>query len=447
MLSIDPSVMNPVVNGLVDQLYSLDEPASGEGALLAWLMALGREVFGGFVQALDPGQQVVDDEVWKPVCRGSKTYETRFGAVCVERNLYRSERNGPTRCFAEERAGIILGNWTSDAARLSSLLLTDLSSRAADHFLSEMGGLSPSRTKLQNLPKRVHELLEPHREEVDEDLRRSYEIPAQATTVAVSLDGVMVKKQVSNRAERVEAARQAGRKVGGPIGSSEASVGALSFYDAAGVRLATRRFARMPEPEKQTQKAVLRAELESVREQRPDIVVVVVSDGAPNHWSFLTSLDPDYEVVDAYHVLEHIKRRLDRTLGVNSHENQATYATMRDVLLTVQSGHELVFRALIAIEKRKGKHKPRKKTGRGAQPTFYERHHGRMQFLEHHAWNLPIGSGVIEGTARYMVVDRLRRTGMRWKTPGGQGVLTLRQYAANDQFNEAWKHVERLAAA
>jgi len=343
MLSIDPSLSALLVNALVQQLLEMSDRRAAESALLETLMELGRKTYGGFLQELDAGPRVVLDGMeWTAACRSRGNYETRFGAVAVERHLYRCERNGPTRCLVEERAGILFGGWTTGAARLSCLLLTDLSSRAAAAFFAEMVGMSPSRTKLQKLPSRVHALLEPRRERVEAALRHSAKIPREAVAVAVSIDGVMVKEQVSNREERVQAAQREGRKVGGPIGSTEASVGSLSFYNSAGERLDTRRFARMPEAGKETLKSTLRAELAFVLEERPDLVVVAVSDGAPNNWSFLSSMNPDHEVVDAYHVLEHIKRRLDRTLGVNSHPNQATYNSMKEALLTVPGGHAVV---------------------------------------------------------------------------------------------------------
>ncbi len=257
----------------------------------------------------------------------------------------------------------------------------------------------------------------------------------------------MVKLQQSNRNIRVKEAKKAGRKVGGPVGSSEASVGSLAFYDSERNRLLTRRFARMPEANKTTLKQVLGQELERVRSARPDLVTVAVSDGAPNNWSFLEELKPDHQIVDAFHTLEHIKRRLDRAVGVGSHENQATYAKLKDLLLTTPNGHVEVFNSLEQVEKRRKTYKKRKRSGRGAQPTFYERHSGRMRYSEHCEANLPIGSGVIEGTARYIVVDRLRRTGMRWKHEGGQGVLTLRQMVANDQLNKAWSRIMAIEAA
>lgn len=420
-----------------------------ERAVADVLNELGARALEAELRAGDRGDQVVDGDgtTWTCAVRSTATYVSRFGEVRLERGLYRAVRNGPTRCFVEERYGILCGRWTPEAARLAALLMTDLTSRGAERFFKEQGGMCPSRSALDRLPTSLGETAEANRERLDAELRRAYQIPATAAVVAVMLDGVMVKLQVNNRQALVQAAKEAGRKVGGPVGSSEASVGAVTFYDADGERLLTRRFSRMPEEDKSTLKDMLRRELAHVRRLRPDLIVVAISDGAPNNWSFLESLDPDHQIVDAYHTLEHIKRRLDRALGVGTLLNQETYDRMKDLLLGVVGGHFIVFEALEALEKRRGTYRERKRKGRGAQPIFYERHAHRMQYVELRAWQIPIGSGVIEGTARYMVVDRLRRTGMRWKHAGGQAILTFRQWAVNDQFNEAWDLLRELQAA
>lgn len=453
MLPIDPIAVEALLANVL-QNVDVEVGSAGFGmrferALYAHLMAWGCVVMEQLFEALDSAATKIEEDgvVWTAVFAGPSNYVSRFGNIRVERRLYRSVRNGPTRCLMEEQFGIFDGKWTPDAARMCALLLTDQTSRFAANFLNEQGGMTPSRTMLERLPTRLNEVMEANREHLDAELRDQYTIPPEVVSVAVALDGVMVKLQGSNRKECVKAAKNAGRKVGGPIGSSEASVGSLSFYDTEGNRVMTRRFGRMPEPNKQTLKEGLRGELERVRAIRPDLIIVAVSDGAPNNWSFLESLNPNHQIVDAYHVLEHIKRRLDRALGVGTHANQTAYATLKDMLLNVAGGHSLVFDALERIEKHCGTFKERKKSGRGTQPTFYERHSERMQFLEHRLSSLPIGSGVVEGTARYMVVDRLRRTGMRWKHPGGQGVLTLRQYVANGQFNQAWDIAMELEAA
>lgn len=51
---------------------------------------------------------------------------------------------------------------------------------------------------------------------------------------------------------------------------------------------------------------------------------------------------------------------------------------------------------------------------------------------------LPIGTGVIEGACRYLVKDRMDRTGARWSLRGAEAVLRLRALWTNGDFEEYW---------
>ncbi len=51
----------------------------------------------------------------------------------------------------------------------------------------------------------------------------------------------------------------------------------------------------------------------------------------------------------------------------------------------------------------------------------------------------PIASGVIEGTCRYLVADRMDITGARWSVKGAEAVLKLRAVQANNDFGDYWK--------
>ena len=56
----------------------------------------------------------------------------------------------------------------------------------------------------------------------------------------------------------------------------------------------------------------------------------------------------------------------------------------------------------------------------------------------------PVASGVIEGTCRYLVADRMDITGARWSVDGAEAVLKLRAIRANDHFDEYWKfHLDK----
>jgi len=51
---------------------------------------------------------------------------------------------------------------------------------------------------------------------------------------------------------------------------------------------------------------------------------------------------------------------------------------------------------------------------------------------------LPIATGVIEGACRYLVRDRMDRTGARWSLAGAEAVLRLRALVTNGDFDDYW---------
>jgi hypothetical protein len=51
---------------------------------------------------------------------------------------------------------------------------------------------------------------------------------------------------------------------------------------------------------------------------------------------------------------------------------------------------------------------------------------------------LPIATGVIEGACRYLVKDRMDRTGARWSLTGAEAVLRLRAVRASSDFDAYW---------
>jgi len=46
----------------------------------------------------------------------------------------------------------------------------------------------------------------------------------------------------------------------------------------------------------------------------------------------------------------------------------------------------------------------------------------------------PLATGVIEGTCRYLVADRMDITGARWSLHGAEAILKLRALRSNDDF-------------
>lgn len=76
--------------------------------------------------------------------------------------------------------------------------------------------------------------------------------------------------------------------------------------------------------------------------------------------------------------------------------------------------------------------------------NYYHRNRHRMRYDEYLAAGYPIASGVIEGTCRHLVKDRMERAGMRWTIDGAQAMLDLRSTYINDQWSAFQGH--RIAA-
>ncbi len=61
-----------------------------------------------------------------------------------------------------------------------------------------------------------------------------------------------------------------------------------------------------------------------------------------------------------------------------------------------------------------------------------------MHYAEALRDGLPIATGVIEGACRYVVKDRMDRTGARWSLTGAEAVLRLRAVRASGDFDAYW---------
>ena len=66
---------------------------------------------------------------------------------------------------------------------------------------------------------------------------------------------------------------------------------------------------------------------------------------------------------------------------------------------------------------------------------YFHNNAARMRYADYLAAGYPIASGVIEGACRYVVKDRLERTGMRWSMPGARSMLNLRCIFLNGEWD------------
>ncbi len=70
---------------------------------------------------------------------------------------------------------------------------------------------------------------------------------------------------------------------------------------------------------------------------------------------------------------------------------------------------------------------------------YYQKNRERMRYDRYRRMGLPIGTGAVEGTCRYLVKDRMERSGMRWTVEGAQAMLTLRGAYVSDHWDPFWE--------
>jgi hypothetical protein len=71
--------------------------------------------------------------------------------------------------------------------------------------------------------------------------------------------------------------------------------------------------------------------------------------------------------------------------------------------------------------------------------TYLVKHTRLLHYGRALADGLPIATGVIEGACRYLVQDRMGRTGARWSLTGAESILRLRALRASGDFDDYWQ--------
>ena len=180
-----------------------------EGELHQIMAAAERALLAHELEQLDVDRPAVTiaGQRYHRVLRSTATYTSAVGPVTVLRTLYRA---GCEQAVVplELRADIIEGHWTPRAAHQATFLVAHLTPQEAADTLRELGNMSPSKSSLDRLPKLLSSHWEKHRAEFEEALRAEQSVPCAATTLAVSLDGVMAP--MKGRGAASQASRNAG---------------------------------------------------------------------------------------------------------------------------------------------------------------------------------------------------------------------------------------------
>jgi hypothetical protein len=168
---------------------------------------------------------------------------------------------------------------------------------------------------------------------------------------------------------------------------------------------------------------------------------VALTDGAePLQRQVLAKLPGFTLILDIIHVDEYLWKAGTAIYGeIDPHRAEWVEAQMLDILSS---------RSDVVIKRLEDKAAPLSRSSQAAKAlrgvaNYLRRNQPYMDYAEYLRRGWPIGTGVIEGTCRHLVKDRMELSGMRWTISGAGALLALRAVNENGDWDDF--HVFRRA--
>jgi hypothetical protein len=196
--------------------------------------------------------------------------------------------------------------------------------------------------------------------------------------------------------------------------------------------------------EKQPRK-VIRAAFEEALRRDPDKRRrwVVLVDGEPRQLRAVKAEARRVGVevtilLDVVHVLEYVWKAARAIFGESNAEAEDWVGARLLALLTGRSGGQVAHSIRWWASRRKLDDSALAAIDNACDYLADRTRTRLMHYAEALRDGLPIATGVIEGACRYLVKDRMDRTGARWSLTGAEAVLRLRAVRASGDFDAYW---------
>lgn len=196
---------------------------------------------------------------------------------------------------------------------------------------------------------------------------------------------------------------------------------------------------------------IIRAMFDEALKQDPEQLRrwVVLVDGEPKQLAAVKAEARRAGVkitilVDVVHVLEYLWKAARALFGESTREAEEWVGNRLLALLTGRSGGEIAHTIRWWASRRELDDAARESIENACQYLSDRTRTRLMHYAEALRDGLPIATGVIEGACRYLVKDRMDRTGARWSLTGAEAVLRLRAIRASGDFDAYWQfHLAR----
>jgi hypothetical protein len=172
---------------------------------------------------------------------------------------------------------------------------------------------------------------------------------------------------------------------------------------------------------------------------------VVLVDGEPRQLAYVKAEAKRVGVkvtliLDVVHVLEYLWLAGRALFGGSTSETENWVGHRLLALLSGRSGGDVAGTIRWWAKNRKGQLDKAgcKALERACRYLANRKRTRLMHYADALRDGLPIATGVIEGACRYLVKDRMDRTGACWSLTGAEAVLRLRALRASNDFDNYW---------
>lgn len=350
-----------------------------------------------------------------------KLYQTPYGAVEVPRYVYQTSKGGKTYCPLEHNARIIRAATPRFAQQISHKY-ANMNAPAVCADLEYNHHRKIAHSYLQDVADHVGAIVSAKEESWE---YVTPQLDEAIASVVISMDGAYLLMRED--------------------GYREAMVGAISLYDVKGERQHSLYIGEAPEYGKATFIERLEREITRIKKQYPDALYLGIADGAKNNWCFLEQ-HTSCQMIDFFHATEYLADVAQAAFPGKSDKPK------REAWLhgqCKQLKHEVgaVDSLITEMEKFAKRTKLSKtvKENLTAAQTYFANNRQRMNYADHVAHDLPIGSGVTEAACKTLVKQRLCCSGMRWKLQGAKVILSLRALIqSKGRWEQFWDKVDRF---
>jgi hypothetical protein len=402
---------------------------------------------------------LVDGNTYRRHARGVRRYHTLCGGVDVARDTYRlvGIHNGPTVVPLELDAGIV----ENATPALAFSVTQGFAERPLRHYEAEMSAahrVVPSRSTLERIGKRVGERIRAALPIVETIVRASEPVVEAARSISIGLDRTtvpMAEPAESKRCRTRPYVRRPPQPV--TVAFRMAYVATLAIHDEHGETLKSTRLASTAGEGPGELLRRLGDEVRHVLAQRPDLLLTVVQDGAPELWNLVDAwleregFTAAAKMIDRFHVDE---RLAQICLAVANQPEVARdlYQGWRTQLNRSDGAIDRICRRLNELsdayfgqvddDPMPPYWASRAKTHLSGEAAsiawtnlaYLDRHRKYLRYATARRQGLPIGSGVTEGACKSVITMRFKRSGQRWFEHGLSPCLQLRALHLNERL-------------